>query len=1044
MMKFGIGCIVIFFGVSAGLTQPSEIVIQSHIQINTIHLGLTNGDASKTQLLQTTLDFQSWYAVAQGPGALSGQAFTDTSRNHRWFRWQEREPTFISSHPDHKNQLILPGDPFLSNQIGVQEDPNGQQWVDFFIVLDNGPKVYFINSSGALPFHVGHLTSAVDPFIGMTAGTFRNSINWGSIEQDLVLGTFVTSPGRQEFAIQFTQDSPVPPEYAHFLYDLVKDAVIAPGYTDSFFPVASHQSDAIAEASYLLEQGISLTTPEHWAVSPCYSEGWALGRLVDIPHTDIEAAYINGTLLPTDILLTDLIPAEIPFLAGVMTRAPATPNSHVTILSQVYNIPFAQVTGEILAEAESLVGQIVAYEVDTSASRCLIDVSPAGHLPPALITSIASLKDTPALDYPPMQIAGSIAHTDLAIATPADAAYIGGKAANFGFLRREIPNNSPEAMAFSFDLWNDFMQFVLPNGLTLETEIANRLAPYAYPVDISLLDPELRAIRDLIKDGADFSPGTQADILAALSNFDDNRKIRFRSSTNVEDGDTFIGAGLYDSYSGCLADDLDGDTAGPSICDASKSSERGVFRALRKVYASFYNLNAVLERFRRGVPEADVGMAVLVHHSFPDEIEAANGVATMTYAASGAWMFASLINQVGSESVTNPTGTNLPERVNWNNQGLTLVQQSSLLASNQTTVLSWPEEYEFFTDRFSELGIAFATENVPTSDFVLEFEYKKLTDGSLVIKQIRRVPSFEPTIPPFFIGEASPQAWKVQHALPSPYVSQNVFAFHRLKGRWTLQRQSQILTNSASNTAEFIVANIEHIPNGNVVSQVGPLSNLPGYLYTVQNNPVLLQDTHRFSQSTSAGLAAYRLQSRFFGPERLLMQEQARVTLTVTYSTPQITSTGEPPFSSSLEHQVTLVPDLGPAPTNYTLQTRSVTIPGGASLSTDFTYENNGVPAEVFANAPPTASLGEFKQTLCSGLTSSPLVLTGYYAQTMAPSLNNTQEEFIFEPSLDPSVPAALLTELQAQNIKQIYFIHGKSAPNIYTIGFDDSLTPLN
>ena len=56
---------------------------------------------------------------------------------------------------------------------------------------------------------------------------------------------------------------------------------------------------------------------------------------------------------------------------------------------------------------------------------------------------------------------------------------------------------------------------------------------------------------------------------------------------NVEDSEHFTGAGLYDSYSGCLMDDLDGDSTGPSQCDPAEPQERGVFRAIHKVYASF-------------------------------------------------------------------------------------------------------------------------------------------------------------------------------------------------------------------------------------------------------------------------------------------------------------------------------------------------------------------------------------------------------------------------------------------------------------------------
>ena len=114
-----------------------------------------------------------------------------------------------------------------------------------------------------------------------------------------------------------------------------------------------------------------------------------------------------------------------------------------------------------------------------------------------------------------------------------------------------------------------------------------------------------------------------------MAGFDPQRNIRFRSSSNVEDTEQFVGAGLYDSFSGCLADDLDDDTAGPCRCDPAEPKERGVFRAIRKVYASFYNDDAYLERLRHGIDEAQVGMGLLVHHSFPDEIERANGVATL-------------------------------------------------------------------------------------------------------------------------------------------------------------------------------------------------------------------------------------------------------------------------------------------------------------------------------------------------------------------------------------------------------------------------------
>ena len=87
-----------------------------------------------------------------------------------------------------------------------------------------------------------------------------------------------------------------------------------------------------------------------------------------------------------------------------------------------------------------------------------------------------------------------------------------------------------------------------------------------------------------------------------------------------------------------------------SICDPSKPDERGVFRAIRRVFASFYNDNAYLERLRWSVDENSVGMAVLVHHSFPDPTELANGVAIVRRRFSS-WEIR-LVSQVGAVSVT--------------------------------------------------------------------------------------------------------------------------------------------------------------------------------------------------------------------------------------------------------------------------------------------------------------------------------------------------------------------------------------------------------
>ena len=98
------------------------------------------------------------------------------------------------------------------------------------------------------------------------------------------------------------------------------------------------------------------------------------------------------------------------------------------------------------------------------------------------------------------------------------------------------------------------------------------------------LSADLSAIRHLFRSTGitGFTPQLQNAIISTLQDpnygFDAYRKIRFRSSTNVEDSNQFTGAGLYESFSGCLADDLDGDSDGPCLCDADEDNERGDVR----------------------------------------------------------------------------------------------------------------------------------------------------------------------------------------------------------------------------------------------------------------------------------------------------------------------------------------------------------------------------------------------------------------------------------------------------------------------------------
>src|SRR5678816_2959757 len=97
-------------------------------------------------------------------------------------------------------------------------------------------------------------------------------------------------------------------------------------------PVFEQSAMTRTNAEAFAARGIPVASIERWvSANHTYSPGWALGRLKFFPASEIEAAFADGRLLPTDILLTDGVPAETPLVAGIISLTPSTPNSHTAI-----------------------------------------------------------------------------------------------------------------------------------------------------------------------------------------------------------------------------------------------------------------------------------------------------------------------------------------------------------------------------------------------------------------------------------------------------------------------------------------------------------------------------------------------------------------------------------------------------------------------------------------------------------------------------------------------------------------------------------------
>ncbi len=979
-------------------------------------LGLRSADATnRVQTLQVSSDLTAWKEAALFHGGnFEFRDSTAPTQTVRFYRVVSRPKT---SADDGRNQLQAFEDPFLVRPMtGLLENPI--HWAKFAILREDPTRVWFQDSQ-RYPFHYDYARVRLKPFLGMSRTDFDLRTLQTSNNLAVLGAVLVPGDGRPEYGIQVVGQQPWPRDEVLHCLRLVRAAVRAPVGTQAWYlPTPEQATAAESDREAFAAAGFPIGSVERWlSQDAIYSEGWAVGRLTWVPSAEIPAARMSGRLRSSDILLTDRVPAELPPLAGILTLSPSTPNSHVALLAQGDGIPFVWFADAAQRERLlGLAGRDIALRTQRGFGATATVVDLGSGLTGTLREELLALKQPHPINYLPWQTLGSI--TNLAPLSPADVRWVGGKAAHYGLLRVAVPSNSQPAIALTFDLWDQFLSQVLTSGRTLRAEINAQLSGLDRNPEIAVLAPRLESIRRTITRDARFSPVQQSAILGALANagFDPRRKVRFRSSTNVEDGDEFTGAGLYDSFSGCPSDDLDADANGPCGCDSSEPEERGVFRAIQRVYASFYNDNAFLERWRRGVLESEVGMALLVHHSFPDEIEMANGVATVTWDASfGSVSFdGKLVSQLGAESVTNPDGATRPEVVDfyqsWGSLALARRQSSSRLPLG-AYVMPWEGDYRRLVGLLEAVAKEYSRRNPTRKRFALDFEYKRVQPGRLELKQVRPLPLADAATPATttFLMPTD-ETLVVEEGEYS-----SVFAKHRLKCRLRLMTEARRLTAAGLATPPFAAASWDasHLGAGWILTNA--LAAWPGFAHSLSGD-----------QTREAWVAGSGSQRRTIGlvidwRRSAAPPDSAWVTLLdgslrleAAYAMPQPELTWEGP-STVTNETVRLVP-LRPLDSGTLPQSRTLSRAGGLRVETWFLWP----PEPRGPTAGYTAPNLGFIETRITGLTREPLVLRSGFAQTYSPGHHNFSETFLFEPALDPEVSAAQRAELEAGGIRQL------------------------
>ncbi|MGE5295552.1 MAG: hypothetical protein ACM3VT_12045, partial [Solirubrobacterales bacterium] len=386
-------------------------------------------------------------------------------------------PLGVSAREDPwEHQISFPDDPFQSW--------TSPAYVKFTIIIkaEYDPNLVYYQNSSEYEYHYEFALKHLEPFIGMTVEEF-DDVTLHAADQQAVLGAVIlppwADPAIQQYGIQLTRSDPYTREEVLRILKLVKASVVADSSVRSYyFPTYEQYAVAQENREWFETQGFPVGSTAQWAEGDViYSPGWTLGTLKQVAGSDIQRAYTAGELSPDDVLLTDGVPAEVPSVAGIISLTPSTPNSHVAILSRSQGVPFVYLVGDDASLAQSLVGRCVYLAATESRYDESVELLDADSLSEDQKASLLATKEGTPLVIQPMASYGRL-WADTNDLGPSDIRFFGGKASNFGVLRRSFPDDSPVAMAFSFDLWTAFLDQQLPQapgGRTLRDEIDSRL-----------------------------------------------------------------------------------------------------------------------------------------------------------------------------------------------------------------------------------------------------------------------------------------------------------------------------------------------------------------------------------------------------------------------------------------------------------------------------------------------------------------------------------------------------------------------------------------
>ena len=581
--------------------------------------------------------------------------------------------------------------------------------INWIIDREDGDRVYFINTTEWLLhyfFAAAYLEREGLTPVG-THGEF-NILNYRREGRRFLLGKLIHYLDQDLLTIEFSAGDTAGAEMISEAYARIADHLYD-GEALLYRPVSSAQEQMLPE----IEAHVPVIRTEDVFLGQTFqplNPGVGFGTLRFARVAELAVSPPS----PTDLVVLDRVPNDISFVSGIVTGEFQTPLSHVNLLSKNRGTPNMALAGAFdEPELRDFDGTLIRLEV-TSQDYLIRE---------ATLAEAQSYWDSlrPAAQLIPQFDANETGLRALSSLGKSDALSIGAKAANMAEMTDigvPLPD-SPFAIPFYH-----YQQHLDENGIQ---PVIDALLADAPGLDSEALEERLFELRWRIF-RAPMQAAFRDELIAQIEQrWLAERRVRFRSSTNVEDLEEFSGAGLYTS-------------AGASLSEGAGAIED----AVKVVWASVWNRQAFVERDFYRVDHTRVRMGVLVHPSF--DKEEANGVAVTINAFAENRPAYYINSQVGEVSVTNPTGQAIPEQIlyyTWYEEPeYEVITRSSLLSSPPS---NWPAgqsvmldtELEQLAGYLDAIHEHFRGLYPPSADFAMDVEFKLDANRQVVIKQAR-------------------------------------------------------------------------------------------------------------------------------------------------------------------------------------------------------------------------------------------------------------------------------------------------------------------